>query len=476
MHKNTLIMRTSLMVLFILFTTLSTFGQNNRTDKFLNEFKQQKIDSLQTNMLLTWMDLEQSESGIYDSGTFCSKQIIAIGQKEKNTDIEAIGQTLLGYYFVTTENHPKALEHFQKGLQLGEQLNNPRVMLRLYYFMSIHDYANRIKYLQKVMVLAKQTKEINWQILVALETGREYFFKKQYNLALPNLLQAYEMNQQLIRMGKKGFEMEVDIITYLGFTYNGLHNPTLALKYFRHGLQTASKKKSDRELMGAYCGLAAYFKENHNADSTFYYSSKFYKLAEKSPQIWDDFEASEMLYHIYKEKGDSANALKYHEIFTTAKDSMNSIDKTKKVQNLLLQEKERQKELAEKREQEKEQAKNNLQYMAITLGLVCFIILFLLLSHTVIVNQKLISFLGTVALLIIFEFLNLLLHPYLGDLTHHSPILMLLTMVCIAAILIPLHHKIEHWAIHKLVEKNKIIRLAAAKKTIEELETEPTNE
>jgi hypothetical protein len=48
--------------------------------------------------------------------------------------------------------------------------------------------------------------------------------------------------------------------------------------------------------------------------------------------------------------------------------------------------------------------------------------------------------------------------------------MMLGIMVCIAALLIPLHHKLEHWITHKLVEKNKRIRLAAAKKTIEQLE------
>jgi hypothetical protein len=34
-----------------------------------------------------------------------------------------------------------------------------------------------------------------------------------------------------------------------------------------------------------------------------------------------------------------------------------------------------------------------------------------------------------------------------------------------------LHHKIEKWATYKLVEKNKQIRLTAAKKTIEQLES-----
>ncbi len=74
------------------------------------------------------------------------------------------------------------------------------------------------------------------------------------------------------------------------------------------------------------------------------------------------------------------------------------------------------------------------------------------------------------ALLIVFEFLNLLLHPFLESFTHHSPVLMLLALVCIAAFLIPLHHKLEKWATHKLVEKNIAIRLAIAKKTIENLE------
>ena len=49
---------------------------------------------------------------------------------------------------------------------------------------------------------------------------------------------------------------------------------------------------------------------------------------------------------------------------------------------------------------------------------------------------------------------------------------MLLALVGIAALLVPLHHKVEHWATKKLVEKNKQIRLANAKKTISELSEE----
>ena len=133
----------------------------------------------------------------------------------------------------------------------------------------------------------------------------------------------------------------------------------------------------------------------------------------------------------------------------------------------------RQQELDAEKIKAEDERKQNIQYALIALGLFTFIILFLLLSRSFITNTRLIEFLGVMALLIVFEFLNLLLHPFLEQVTHHTPVLMLLVLVCIAALLIPLHQKLEKWATAKLVEKNKAIRLANAKKTIEKLEEKP---
>ena len=68
------------------------------------------------------------------------------------------------------------------------------------------------------------------------------------------------------------------------------------------------------------------------------------------------------------------------------------------------------------------------------------------------------------------EFQRQISHTPFLPIPHHNPILMLMALVCIAALLVPLHHKLEKWATYKLVEKKKAIRLASAKKTIEELE------
>ena len=149
--------------------------------------------------------------------------------------------------------------------------------------------------------------------------------------------------------------------------------------------------------------------------------------------------------------------------------SQNNINK---IQALAFNEQIRLIEEEAKKTEEEQRRKQNIQFALIALGIITFVILFLLLSRRHITNTKLIQFLGVVALLLVFEFLNLLLHPFLERITHHSPVLMLLALVCIAALLVPLHHKLEKWATHKLVEKNKQVRLAAAKRTIEELEKE----
>ena len=153
-----------------------------------------------------------------------------------------------------------------------------------------------------------------------------------------------------------------------------------------------------------------------------------------------------------------------------ANDSIFSASNTAQLQTLGFNEQERHREINENKVKEAAERKHNLQYAAIALGLIAFLTLFLLLSHSIIANQKLIRFPGVVALLIVFEFINLYIHPYLAHATNDSPLLMLLVMVCIAALLVPVHHRLEKWITNKLVEKNKKIRLAAAKKTITSLE------
>ncbi|MDO8994213.1 MAG: hypothetical protein Q7U83_14160, partial [Daejeonella sp.] len=155
-------------------------------------------------------------------------------------------------------------------------------------------------------------------------------------------------------------------------------------------------------------------------------------------------------------------------------DSVTNQRKQAEFQNITFSQQLREIDEQTKARETAEARQRNIQYALIAVGIITFLILYLLLSRSFITNTRLIEFFGVIALLLVFEFLNLLLHPFLERVSNHSPVLMLLALVCIAALLVPLHHRVEKWATSKLVEKNRKIRLAAAKRTIEKLENEKT--
>lgn len=179
---------------------------------------------------------------------------------------------------------------------------------------------------------------------------------------------------------------------------------------------------------------------------------------------------AEVLRKIYAHTGVKDSIIYYGQLQIDYKDSMSNQQKISEFQNITFAQQLREIEEQAKAKEADEQRKQNLQYALLALGIVMLVMVYLLLSHRFITNTKVIMFFGVIALLIVFEFLNLLLHPLLEKVTYHSPVLMLLSLVCIAAVLVPFHHRLEKWAINRLVEKNKAIRLAAAKKTIEKLE------
>ena len=215
------------------------------------------------------------------------------------------------------------------------------------------------------------------------------------------------------------------------------------------------------DLSQAYFGLKNYDSAVFHAKNSIQWSANFKETMMKSYDV---------LYKSFEQMGRQDSVFKYFRLATAVKDSVYSIEKTNNIQAINFREQLQQQEIEMEKVKAEEERKTNIQYAAIAVGLILFISLFLLLSRSIMVNEKWISFLGILGLLIVFEFINLFFHPFIEKITNHSPVLMLAILVAIAALLIPLHRWLEHWIKHKMVEKNKKIRLAAAKKIIEQLE------
>ncbi|HET9824838.1 MAG TPA: hypothetical protein VFP87_05860, partial [Chitinophagaceae bacterium] len=146
------------------------------------------------------------------------------------------------------------------------------------------------------------------------------------------------------------------------------------------------------------------------------------------------------------------SAFVYQQIAMQTKDSLFSEEKVRQIQNLSFQEKLRQEQIAEEKKRAEEERKNNLQLIGIAVFIVTFVLFFSLIIRRK-TKPRTIEFFGVLALLLVFEFIALFIHPYLESWTHHTPVYMLLMLVGIASVLVPLHHRMERFVKEKLAHK-----------------------
>ncbi|WP_121356942.1 tetratricopeptide repeat protein [Flavisolibacter nicotianae] len=376
---------------------------------------------------------------------------------------EGFGLNAMANAYSTMESPAKALELYLQSLLVSENINDRQMMEKVYNNIGvIHsnqqgEERQGLQYYFQAKAMAEQLHNQRSLSIVLVNMGEAYKNLRMYDSAIIYTQQAYKLAVKLGGIANTGVPMLV-----MGEIYLAMGKPAAAQDYLKKAAILSKQAGDYRFLSQQYVDLAKSFNSLNQPDSGMHYAKMALSIAKEKQFLGSAAAASELLYNLYKRKVDADSALTYLELTRSLNDSLKSEASTKKLQALSMEESLRQQEKLREEERAREERLHNIQYAAIAVGLFSFLIVFFIVSLTVVVNQKLIKLLGIVALLILFEFINLLIHPYLGGLTHHSPFWMLLIMVCIAALLVPMHHRIEHWVTHKLTVKNNKIRMAAA--------------
>ena len=449
----------------------------------LNSHAQPQIDSLKQELSKAKEDTTKVEIMVQlcwdyqwtnpDSALEYSLQALSLARRIKYTTGEITILQIMGETLAVKGNFYEALQIQLKALQLCEDLKlYEKVALSNFCIGNVYFYAENyqkaLDYYYKSksypgIVRLERTGDLSIYLYGTI--GEAYFKLNQPDSALLYLQKAYALD------GKRTDHRNWSIpYYYLGHIHAQKKQYALAMDYYRLGLSMSTLTKNT---LDGLMNMAVVFKNTGMTDSAIFYSKTVIKEGLQKSFLSHVIDASALLKDIYKASNEKDSAFLYQEIMLAAKDSLFSTEKLNQLQNLSFNEQLRQLELEERKTKELDDRKRNIQYATIAIGLIFFLILFLLLSHSIIVNEKWISFLGILGLLIVFEFINLLLHPFLGKITQHSPLYMLIILVAIAALLIPLHNRLERWVNHKMVEKNKRIRLASARKTIERLGKNP---
>jgi len=349
-------------------------------------------------------------------------------------------------------NYTTAIEFFLKGLQLAEKSGMPENIFHCYQGLStttkdMGDYKQALEYGEKAMEY--EAYSTTGKMVASGNFGDLYEKMNKMDSALYYANNSY---QEAIKQPDGSYYGKAFSLKTLGNIEEKLGNRQLAIAYLTLSVKNAIAGNVKRELAEACTSLSKIYMGSNQPDSAYRYASVvissdpgfFYKLGIAN--------ASELLEQYFEKKRILDSALFYYKLAVSTRDKILSEDEIRQVQNLQFNEKIRQQEIAAAKAKEKEERAHDLQLISIALFITVFIAGVIVLRRSRI-SPNWVEFLGILALLLLFEFIILLLHPFIISLTGHQPIFTLIALVCIAAILIPTHHRAEKWMKQRINKK-----------------------
>jgi len=413
------------------------FAQTSNIDSLQNVFRIAQSDSAKLKALH-----ELSFAYLYsntDSSLKLAQREVTIASKSGSVNDEIRSLNDVGNTFAVMGKYVSALDVQIDALRKAEKIGDEQSQALCFTnigetYRYIGDYTQATKYALRSLAIDLAHHDTLFILYDYLNLGDYYLGNNKVDSALVYENKAYQLNLQINRI-----DLMEGIYSQLGNIHAQLGNDDLAFIYYKKAVGVDPATGNNSFLSKTYSGIAKLFQRANKPDSALQYSRLAFFAGEKALAPDVVFTASAMLANLYEKKNNDS-ALKYLKLSVVLKDSILSQEKLKQMQNLTFAELQRQQEIEAEKIKAETTRSTNIQYIAIALGIITFIILFLILSRSVIVTARSISFFGVLGLLVVFEFINLLIHPSLSSVTDESPVLMLLALVIIASLLIPMHH------------------------------------
>ena len=442
------------LILFFLFCApYGLFAQKNIADSINQLIAIEKIDSNKVNLMCDLAyELRASNP---EKALAIINDAISLAKKIKYNTGYSRGLGTIATIFNKLGNYPRALEFTLQRLKLVEKTNDPEkyasVLINIgVVYVYQEDYKMALTYYYKADSVVEQNNIDEYRYNVALNIGDAYD-------KLNNNDSAYSyFNKSLsIAMQLKNDHRIAKSMVGLGHSYLKKDNYLLAMANYKSGVDYFKKSNDDDYdlLCEATLGLANLFQKMNQPDSAMYYAKQSHYIAEGHGFTPRNLDAVKFLSVFYKDKKNIDSSFYYLNYVQQLNDTINSKTSIRELQVLSSNEQLRQLEIAENLKLSQKERKQQLQLLFIAIFIPGFFLLTLLLSR-IKLHIRIIKILGVLSLLILFEYLTLLLHPYVAELTHHTPVLEMLIFVSIAAILIPGHHRVENLLI-KWLTKNR---------------------
>jgi tetratricopeptide (TPR) repeat protein len=418
----------------------------------------------------------------------------------KYDSLKAESHNSYGLVYQARNEKTLALRHFLNGLQIAEQTKIPELKRNCYlnlanFYSRIEAYDKALDYFMKANKELDHVRDKNVPYQRAIDfnsMGNLFANKKNYDIAISYFERSIAMADslkfstlkipayisilnQFLRVDQPQKALEYinsrsgqNLKKYLSdfgmsgqtdqayaVIYLKLNQFDSAALYFEKAAPFFEQKTSEVNRVGYYVQLANYYKKIDNYDKSIEYYTKVKEMGERYGQLENVQLAVKHLDSLYEKKGDFKIANQYNGLYYQYKDSIDKLKKENELAQIEALDEQQRRDRAEAEAQEIKEKRVRIQYMGIIIGIgVLFIALVMMGWFKVSANT--IRAIGFFSFLIFFEFMFLIFKKNIYGITHGEPLYDLAFMIGLAAILVPLHHWLEHRVIHFLTSHHML--------------------
>lgn len=419
-----------------------------------------------------------------------------------NDSLKSESHNSYGLVYQARNEKTLALRHFLNALKIAEETKKPIPELKRNCYLNlstfyarIDDFDKAIDYYMKAHKELDHIKENNVPYQRAIDfnsIGNLFANKKNYDIAINYFERSIAMadslkfatlkipgyvsllNQYLrIDQPQKALEyinspagqnlkgflsnfgMTAQIDQAYAFIYTKLSQFDSAGFYFKRALPYFEQKTSEMNRIGFYGQYAGFFQETGNYDKAIEYYLKVKEMGDRNGQLENVRSAVKHLDSLYEKKGDYKIANQYNSLFYHYKDSIDKLKKENELAQIEALDEQQRLDRALLEAEEARTKRNRLQYMGIIIGIAVLFVALVMMGWFK-VSASTIRAIGFFSFLIFFEFIFLVFKKNIYGITHGEPLYDLAFMIGLAALLVPLHHWLEHKVIHFLTSHHML--------------------
>lgn len=407
------------------------------------------------------------KAGKADSMLVYKNNLVSAMDSQKNDSLKTFAYRIIGNYYYLTNDYVSAITNYNKAVEIAKDRWALKNMLpKLYNNIGFNYY--KLKFADISLAKLREAEEASKEsdnssyVYIYENVAETYLSKGDTKNALIYIKKSEALNP--IKNGVYADDyIQASVFLDYAMLYDLLHKKYqtpkfkyIAASYYKKAIFFSDnvKPKDFKHLSSAKKEYADFLFRNGNFESAKIYAKESLAIAEQNSYKDVVITTAGLLQQIFESQDSIKIAYDYSKKRLATIDKLAEKNDYNQLMSVTVNSEIERKEAANNRE-------HNLTYLAWAIGIITALVIFFLLSHTIVVDARFITFVGNIGLLIVFEFINMIIHPFVDRFTHSTAII-LTFLVLIAIILVRIHRWLENYIRFKLVEKNREIRIRKA--------------